>query len=153
MDGVPRIPPILIFTALTATKIIKKESHLWDTQVHVKFTPSGWMNEVLFNKFIEKFLVPPCDNQRSLFVYDRYRAHLTPLVIQTCRDNNIIPSLIATGTSAMTQPLDVAVNKPFKALIKEDTEVARKHKEIEEDIDKQSISQHRVITTEAVGRA
>lgn len=43
--------------AATAAKIIKKDSNLSDIQVHVEFTPTGWMNEVLFTKFIEKFLV------------------------------------------------------------------------------------------------
>lgn len=152
-DGVPRVPPILIFTAVTGDKIREKESKHWDKRVHVEFTPTGWMNETLFKKFIEKFLVPIFGQQRSLFVYDRYRAHLTPTVIQKCRDNNIVPSLIPAGTTSMTQPLDVAVNKPFKGMIKEFTEEARERTEEEKDIDKWSVSQHRIVTTEAVGRA
>lgn len=45
------------------------------------------------------------------------------------------------------------MNKPFKGLIKEFTEEAYECKEKEEDIEKWSVSQHRVVTTEAVGRA
>lgn len=152
-DGVPRVPPILIFTATTGDKIRQKESHLWDKRVHVEFTPTGWMNETLFSKFILQFLTPIFGDSRALFVYDRYKAHLTPTVIQTCRDHNIIPSLIPAGTTPLTQPLDVVMNKPFKGLIKEFTEEARERKEKEEDIEKWSVSQHRVVTTEAVGRA
>lgn len=44
-DGVPPIPPILIFSTTTGEIIITKESHLWDKRVHVEFTPTGWMNE------------------------------------------------------------------------------------------------------------
>lgn len=124
-------------------KIITKESHLWDKQVPVEFTPTGWMNE--------KFLVPHFENHWSLFFYDRYRTHFTAQVIQTCRNHNIILSLISAGTTLITQPLDVAIKKLFKALIKEFTEEARLRKEGEEDIDKWTVGQHRVVTTEAVG--
>lgn len=40
-DDVPRVPPILIFTATTGDKIQQKESHLWDKRVNVEFTPTG----------------------------------------------------------------------------------------------------------------
>ncbi|KAG0123621.1 hypothetical protein HOY82DRAFT_543441 [Tuber indicum] len=53
----------------------------------------------------------------------------------------------------MTQPLDIALNKPFKGLIKEFTEEIREKKEDLEDIEKWTVSQHRAVTTEAVGRA
>lgn len=135
-DGVPRVPSILIFAASTGDKIHQKESHLWDKHVHVEFSPTGWMNETLFSKFIEKFLVLIFGDHRALFVFDHYKAHLISPVIQLCRDHNIIPSLIPTGTTPLTQPLDVAMNKPFKSLIKEFTEEARECKEYERDIEK-----------------
>lgn len=59
-----------------------------------------------------------------LFIFDRYRAHLMSPVIQLCRDHNIIPSLLPASTASLTQPLDVAMNKPFKGLIKEFSEEA-----------------------------
>jgi len=88
-------------------------------------------------------------------VFDRYQAHLTPPVIETCRDNNIIPSLIPAGTTPMTQPLDTAINKPFKGLVKAFTKEVRERKEsLEgENAGKWSVGQHQVVTTEAVGRA
>ncbi|RPA91909.1 hypothetical protein L873DRAFT_1848016 [Choiromyces venosus 120613-1] len=111
------------------------------------------MNEALFNKFILQFLVPIFGDQRALFVFDRYRAHLTSSVIETCRKHKITPSLIPASTTPLTQPLDVALNKPFKGLIKEFTEEIREEKEALEDIERWSTSQHRIVTTEAVGRA
>lgn len=111
------------------------------------------MNETLFMKFIQQFLVPIFGKERALFIFDHYRAHLTPSVIQTCRDNNIIPSLIPASTTPMTQPLNTAINKPFKGLVKKFTEKLREEKEDIEEIDKWSVGQHRVVTTEAVGRA
>lgn len=111
------------------------------------------MNETLFFKCIEKFLVPIFGDHRALFVFDCYQAHLTAPVLQTCHNHKITPSLIPAGTTSLTQPLDVAINKPFKSLVKEFTEEAQEHEKEEEDIDKWSVSQHRVVTTEAVGHA
>jgi len=113
------------------------------------------MNEGLFMKFILQFLVAIFGKERALFVFDHYRAHLTPPVIQTCRDNNVIPSLIPAGTTPMTQPLDTAINKPFKGLVKEFTEELSERKECleGENAGKGSVGQHRVVTTEVVGRA
>jgi len=106
-------------------------------------------------KFILQFQVPIFGKERALFVFDCYRAHLTPPVIQTCRDNNIIPFLIPAGTTPMTQPLDTAINKPFTCLVKEFTEKLRERKESldGENAGKSSVGKHRVVTTEAVGRA
>lgn len=108
------VPPILILTAVMDDKIRAKEEHLWDEQVHIEFTPTGWMNELLFIKIIKQFLVPIFGHQRSLFLLDWYRTYLTTPVIHTCPDNNIIPSLIPAGTTGLTEPLDVAINKTFK---------------------------------------
>ncbi|RPA96931.1 hypothetical protein L873DRAFT_1923342 [Choiromyces venosus 120613-1] len=91
--------------------------------------------------------------QRALFVFDCYRAHLNSSVIETCPKHKITPSLIPAGTTPLTQPLDVALNKPFKGLIKEFTEEIREEKEALEDIERWSTSQHRIVTTEAVRRA
>jgi len=53
----------------------------------------------------------------------------------------------------MTHPLDIALNKPFKGLIKEFMEEIHKKNVDLEDIEKWTVSQHQVVTTEAVGRA
>lgn len=55
-NGVPPVPPILIFTTPTGDKIRSKESHLWDSRVHVEFSPTGWMNEILFQSLLKSFL-------------------------------------------------------------------------------------------------
>jgi len=111
------------------------------------------MNENLFTQFILKFLVPLFGPQCALFIFDRYRAHLTSQVIQTCRNNQITHSLIPAGTTSLTQPLDVAMNKPFKGLIKEFTEEIREKKESVKDMERWSVSQHWIVTTKAVRRA
>lgn len=52
----------------------------------------------------------------------------------------------------MIQPFEAIVNKSFKVLINVYTEKTGEHTEIEENIDKWSISQQHVITTQGHGR-
>lgn len=151
-DGVPRVPPILIFTATTRANIQRKEAQLWDKRVHVEFTPIGWMNEKLFMKFILRFVIPIFSHHCSLFIYDRYRTHLTAPVPSTCRNNNIVSLLIPASTIRLTQLLDIAMNKPFKSLIRDFVEEIRVQKEMDV-IEKWSIDQHHIVTTEAIGCA
>lgn len=115
--------------------------------------PCVKLNETVLIKFIKQFLVSISGHHRELFVYNRYRAHLTAPVIQTCRNNNIIPSLIPAGTTGLTRPLDIAVNKPFKHSLREFSEEALDRMEKVENLEKWSVHQHRIITTEAVARA
>lgn len=68
------------------------------------------MNETPPLKFIIKFLFPIFGYHQSLFVFDYYRAHLTPSVMQTFRDSNIGPSLIPAETTGLTQPPNIAIN-------------------------------------------
>lgn len=106
----------------------------------------------MFFKLILQFLIPIFGNYQSLFVYDCCGAHFTPAVIQTCYDNNIIPSLLSAGTTPLTYPSDIVMNKPLKSIIKEFMRQDRERKEKKEDIEKWSICQHHVVTTEGVGR-
>lgn len=83
-------------------------------------------------------------------MFEWYRAHLNASLIQTGQDCNIIRSLIPVGTTGLTQTLDVAKNKPFEGLVRKFVEEARDQKE-REGIEKWSIDQHRIMTTEAIG--
>lgn len=49
---------------------------------------------------------------------DSFRGHLTDKVKATCAERNVIQSIIPGGMTARLQPLDIAVNKSFKAELK-----------------------------------
>ena len=108
------------------------------------------MNKTLFTMVILKYLVPLFGKPIALFIFNLLRAHLTPQVIEFCKDYCITPSLIPAGTTLLTQPLDAAMNKPFKVLIIDFTEELREEKEEAEDIEKWTVSQQRVVTMEPV---
>ena len=55
--------------------------------------------------------------------FDTAAFHKTPAILQKLRDNYIIPALVPPGCTGLLQPLDTAINKPFKELLQEQTEL------------------------------
>jgi len=53
-------------------------------------------------------------NQRSMLVWDMFRAHITDDVKAAVKSRNTDLCVIPGGLTSMLQPLDVCLNKPFK---------------------------------------
>jgi len=51
---------------------------------------------------------------------DAFKAHLTPSVHAELKKQKTSLSAIPGGCTRLVQPLDVAINKPLKALIKKE---------------------------------
>ena len=58
------------------------------------------------------------DNERSLLVWDSFRAHLTESVKADLRRRNFNVAVIPGGLTPVLQPLDKCLNKPFKDSIR-----------------------------------
>ncbi|GJP41338.1 hypothetical protein CLOM_g998 [Closterium sp. NIES-68] len=71
-----------------------------------------WVQHVLL-----PFIRPPAGVARSktLLVLDSYRGHLTDTVRGLLRWHRITPAIIPGGCAPLLQPLDVCVNRSFKA--------------------------------------
>jgi len=52
--------------------------------------------------------------KKSMLVRDSFRAHLSAPIHSTLKSLNTEPIVIPGGVTTMVQPLDVAINKPFK---------------------------------------
>ena len=91
----------------------------------------GWMDEVLMLDWIKNVLRPFTDRNPSLLVMDSYRAHLTDKVKKELRKANCDLAIIPGGCTSVLQPLDVSINRPYKAWMRReftaylDTEVQR----------------------------
>ncbi|CAI7804668.1 unnamed protein product [Closterium sp. NIES-53] len=55
----------------------------------------------------------------SMLVLDSYHGHLTEGVKEKFRELNCVPAVIPSGCTAEVQPLDVSINKSFKASIRQ----------------------------------
>ena len=68
---------------------------------------------------INKMLVPVLPPGPWLLALDMAKFHSTEEVLTTLSSHDIIPSMIPAGSTGLVQPLDVYINKPFKAIFRD----------------------------------
>ena len=129
-DGIPRIRPKLIFHGKATNeggKIEERENHLYYKGVTVHFNSTAYNNEELTIQWIDSELIPslqPTAQDEVLLALDVAAFHKTLEILQKLRNNHIITALVPLGCIGILQPLDIAVNKPFKELLQEQTELS-----------------------------
>jgi len=106
---------------------------------------------VFFLKSIEEEIIPALGHDLSLLLLDAAAFHTTPDVLQRLRSANITPSLIPGGCTGLIQPLDTAINKPFKQYLRKYTELYIDEKECGKPDFVWSVGDRRVMTTQVVG--
>jgi hypothetical protein len=108
-------------------------------------------------QWIDKELIPilkPTALDEVLLAFDAASFHKTLEILQTFRNNHIIPALVPSGCTGLLQPLDTAVNKPFKELLWEQTERYMDAREdAGDDVEKWSVSQKWIMVTHVVVEA
>ena len=90
------------------------------------FNSTAYNNEELTIQWIDNELIPslkPIAKDEVLLALDVVAFHKTPAILQKLRKDHIIPALVPLGCTGLLQPLDTAINKPFKELLQEQTEV------------------------------
>lgn len=117
-----RIPPMMLFRGKGT--VYEKESPKYYFKVLVEFNPTAYMNDDYFQRYIELYLLPALGNKSSLFALDLCSSHKTPAVLNSLRSRRIILTLIPDGCTNLIHPLDVSVNKPLKARIRNLTDEA-----------------------------
>ncbi|CAI7905832.1 unnamed protein product [Closterium sp. NIES-54] len=86
---------------------------------------NGWIdaNGVIqwLEECVKPFLKPGFMRhaRSSMVVLDSYRGHLTDVVKEKFRELNCVPAIIPSGCTAEVQPLDVSINKSFKASVRQ----------------------------------
>jgi len=132
-DGVPRVPPMVIFRG--KGERLGQEREQYHPGVEVEFNAKAYMNDQLFLRYIDTYLIPVLGGRPTLFALDLMGSHKTPAVLEKLRQHNlnITPSLIPGGCTSLVQPLDVSVNKPFKEIMRDLTDTAIFEAESAED--------------------
>ena len=77
----------------------------------VSFHKKGWMDEQCVREWTRQSL--PCA-ERSLLVWDSFRAHSTDSIKGDLKQQNIDVTVIPGALTPVVQPLDKCLNKPFK---------------------------------------
>ena len=107
-----KLPPMVIFRRKTFPK--DKFTSGVVIHNHVK----GWMDEKGVMKWLDKVWSRRDGGLRkkpSMLVWDMFRAHLTEPIKKHLKEIKTVQTVIPGGLTGMLQPLDVSLNKPFKA--------------------------------------
>ena len=150
-DGVPRVPPMIIFRG-KGTRL-GRERERYHPEVLVEYNPTAYMNDKLFENYITTHLIPVLGGRPTLFAIDLMGSHKTPAVLELLRNNDITPSLIPPGCTGLVQPLDVSINKPLKELLRDLTDQKIFDLESAADFERWTVGDRRVMTTQCVGEA
>ena len=78
----------------------------------------AWVNEEVMIRWIREILRPYTQRRPALLVMDSFSAHITSKVKAELAKINTHPAIIPGGCTSKAQPLDVALNKPFKDRIR-----------------------------------
>lgn len=88
--------------------------------VFVCTQPKAWMDDDIMMTWIGLVWEPATEGRHALLVLDSFSAHVTNNVKKRLKEINTVPLVIPGGCTSRIQPLDICLNKPFKAF-------ARKH--------------------------
>ena len=105
-----KLPPFVVFKRKTLPK------DKFPAGIFVRVHPKGWMDDDLVKDWLGVVWarVGGLCRRRSLLVLDAFRCHKTEQTKTTLRRLNTDLAMIPGGMTSLLQPLDVAVNKPFK---------------------------------------
>lgn len=116
------LPPMIIFkgkTEKTIEKLRIPEGFV------VKCQAKAWMDEHLMKVWLDdiwlkytKKVSKDIDFENSLLTYDAFSAHKTEDVESKLVQNKCDALMIPAGCTSKCQPMDVCINKPFKAILR-----------------------------------
>jgi len=112
-DGT-KLPPVIIF------KLVNVPREEFPDGVIIRANAKGWMNEDEMSWWVENVWTQRASrasNPRSLLVLDAFTAHRTDTVKRRFYRKNTDLAIIPGGLISRLQPLDVSLNKSFKAKV------------------------------------
>ena len=86
--------------------------------VYIRTQEKAWMDEPMMLQWIDLVWEPATERKRALLILDSFSAHVTNSVKKRLKEINTVPLVIPGGCTSKIQPLDVSLNKPFKAFVR-----------------------------------
>jgi DDE superfamily endonuclease len=87
----------------------------------VTLATKGFINACLFEKWLSHYdsVVPETTKMPLISVYDGYSSHFNEDIVTKAICLSIILVLLPSNATHLVQPLDIAVFKPFKTIMKQ----------------------------------
>ena len=113
------LPPMIIFKGKTKRSIQGLEAPQGVMIAHQK---KAWMDGEVMLQWLDGVWNKSCrfnnPGAESLLIMDSFSAHLTDPVAANLKKNKVHTVIIPGGCTSVLQPLDVSLNKPFKAILR-----------------------------------
>jgi hypothetical protein len=156
-DGSTPFKLVIIFHGKET--VVTRENY--DERVEVHFNETAYNNEELFHAWLRDIYQPYViqqarNNEESLIVMDAALFHKTENILDFIRNSEppMTIALIPPGLTSLVQPLDTAVNGPFKQLLREKADIYIEKLENEGRIpDNWGVKDRRIMATIIVARA
>ncbi|KAL1470946.1 hypothetical protein MTO96_040171 [Rhipicephalus appendiculatus] len=114
-DGT-KLPPMLIFKRKTLPKDI------FPPTVVIQANTKGWMDEEMMGVWLDHCFSRRPDGffhvKPGMLVMDSMRAYITDIVKKKIGSKNCMPVIIPGRMTKILQPLDISVNRSFKAVLR-----------------------------------
>ena len=110
------LKPMVIFKGSTPRSI--KDITVDRNRVAVVHQQKAYMDSTIMQKWVKDVLLQHTKKVHSLLVFDAFRAHEHEAVAEALRRGNVQTAIIPAGCTSKVQPVDVSLNKPFKAIVK-----------------------------------
>ena len=123
LDNGKKLKPLIVFKGKTENRLEKKlqnNIHVKNKEILVKCQDNAWVNNEIFNFWLNNVWFPYCNEQKikCILVLDRATSHYSDGLIKNFINNNSTFILIPSGLTRYLHTLDVSVNFPFKNFLK-----------------------------------
>ena len=105
------------FVVIPAKKVKKKLSSIPGVVV-VAATSNGWMNNETTLDWLQTIWTKFAFS-KQMFVWDSFICHISDAMKEQLKQYNTLMSVIPGGCMKFLQPIDVCINKPFRAFFGE----------------------------------
>ena len=113
------LPPMLIFKGTTSRSV---RNVTGSEGTVVSYQSKAWVDEKQMLKWITDIWMKYTRKRPSLLFLDSFSAHLTDEVKDKFKTYNTTVVVIPGGCTSVLQPLDVSINKPVKAILRQSWE-------------------------------
>ena len=96
-----------------------------------RMSKKGWSSSDVFRKYLSEHFAPFANvgsgTDPTLILYDGHRSHISLTLTDWAKANNAILFVLPPHTSHLTQPLDVGIFGPFKAMYNKECQAYMKN--------------------------
>lgn len=122
LEGAPekvyKCKPMLIVKGETRRVVNSMNILAGERDCVVRFDAKAWCNEALCKEWVKK-CIPAGVAESALLVWDNFAAHVTEGTLRACAAEKLTVLTLPPNCTPYIQPLDVAINRPFKTLMRQ----------------------------------